>query len=245
MVLIGIYNDGAYENIIEAKEYFPGWTPRFYCSIDSPVFIKLLEEQEKGNCEVVAKQFEGGARGMFWRLEAISDPQASHVIIRDTDQRLSDKDAQTTKLWLESGQNAYRMHEEGGQSRLILMGCAWGIMGGVITDIDLRINRWLNFYKGYSIGARFTGDAHAKRKNLSPEDSPRLYYGADQIFLEEEVWPEVRNSCVTYGILGNVFPSHKPLKWGGEFMFRRITPNTGCKEIFGERPGYAYQTEEK
>lgn len=239
-----LYNDGAYENIAEAKEYFPDWICRFYVANDCPILSKLLKSQYNKECEVVIKDPENGIKGMFWRLEAISDPEASYIIIRDTDQRVSDKDAQTVQKWIENDAIAHRMHEEGGQAGLALMGCAWGIKGGVIKDINKRIEDWINQNTGYTIGAKYTGDTHS-RKNILGHEKPKLYYGADQIFLEEVVWPEISNNCKTFGILGESFPNHKPLKWGGDAMFRRIKPFTECKEIFGERPQYAYDLEIK
>lgn len=237
-----LYNIGAYENIAEAEEFFPGWTCRFYCEAKSPILSKLLKEQKLGRCEVVIYDDSGGISGMFERLCAISDLEAEFILIRDADQRVSDKDYQSVKKWIESDKTAIRQHEDSSQTGLKLMGCAWGIRGGVIKNINRLMVNWLNEHKGYSVGeSKFGGGP--EKKNQTGEDRVRLYYGADQVFLEEVVWPLIKDSCMTFGPLGEPFPPHKSNKWDDEMMFRRIKPGTECKEIFGGRPDFAYQGE--
>jgi len=234
-----LYSVGAIENIQEAKEYFPGWTCRFYCSKNSDV-IKDLTDISLNDplVEVVPKDPTPDAyAGTMWRFSAIGDTEADYIIIRDTDQRLNDKDAQMVNHWISTGLNAHRAHEEYSQHALILMGCAFGIKGGVIPNIDQLMDSWLKRMQGCLIRHRI------ERTGIG---QTRMEYGSDQVFLKDEVWPLIEHSCATYGIHGMPFPPYfKPLKWGGNYMYRRITPFTNNKEIFGNRPQFAYDFEEK
>ena len=65
------------------------------------------------------------------------------------------------------------------------------------------------------------------------------------MFLSQVIWPHVKDSCLTHGINGVPFPKYdKPLKWGGDDMFRRIRPFTNNREVLSDRPNYAYKSEE-
>lgn len=234
-----LYNDGAYENIAEAREFYPGWICRFYVAENAPILPKLLHEQGLGNCEVVVKPAPKGFIGTMWRFEAISDPEAEYILIRDTDQRVSDKEAQAVAEWIREGTNCHRMAETSGQASEPLMACAIGFKGGVIPNINQLMTDWLQSVEGCSVGERKFGDC----KKIKHTGETRHYYGTDQLFLAQSVWPLVQNSCTTHGYNGKQFPPHKPLKWGGDSTFQRIVPGTNCTQIFGNRPDYVYEAE--
>lgn len=235
-----LYNFGALENYYEAKEYFPDWTCRFYVAKDAPILGQL---QSLDDCEIVVKETPRGNYGMFWRFEAISDPNAEYILIRDVDSRLNDKDAKAVEDWIKCGTNAHRMAETHGQiSNIRMLGCGIGFKGGIITNIEKLIDEWILGIKGYMAGEKKYGD---RPKIIKTDDEQtRLYYGSDQIFLNQKIWPIIKDSCTTYGVEGIEFPPHKPLKWGGDEMFRRITPFTQCEQIFGDRPDAAYMAED-
>ncbi|MFA5758092.1 MAG: hypothetical protein WC942_01755 [Clostridia bacterium] len=171
---------------------------------------------------------------MFWRFYAFGDPDASHIISRDTDSRLSDKDYKAVTTWVQSNKIAHRIHDDAVQINLKIMGGALGIRGNVLSNIEQLINDWLNRLHGKTIGEKIsdTGRTH-------------LLYGADQRFLSDVVWPIICNDCMTHGLLGLPFSPHQPLKWGGDCMFSRIMPFTENKKVFGPRPGCAYESEAK
>lgn len=239
-----LYTVGGLENITEQEEYFPGWICRFYCSSDIPNLSDYLKEQERGRCEIVIVPPSKGSSGMMERFKCIGDPNADYILIRDADQRLNDKDYQSVLMWQKSGLGAMRGYEEWSQSSLVLMGCSIGFRGGLIPNIEDLINSWLWENEGAEIGERKYGDIPKIKIVDRGMSEPKLFYGADQIFLES-LWPLIENNCLTFGLHGFAWPDHKPLKWGGNYMYRRIKIGCGCKEIFGDRPSSVYLEEER
>ncbi len=231
-----LYCLGMLENIAEAKQYFPDWNLRVWVAEDVPVIVKLLQEE----IDVFIMKKPQGNLGMFWRLLDITNRDYSYTLIRDADQRLNDKDAQAVNAWIKSGLKCHRMHEDSSQVYIELMGCAIGFKTDCISDIKPQIVDWLYRKKNTEVTYKTKGTA-------GREDFPRLLYGSDQVFLTEVVWPQVENSTLTHGILGEPFPPwDNNLKWDPNkdgFMFRRIAPNTNNTVVFGHRPQYAYDGE--
>lgn len=228
-----IYNDGAIENIPLAQQYYPEWNLRFYVDETSPILSRLWKE----DVDIFVMKKPRGVLGTFWRLLDIGNCRYEYVLIRDTDQRLSDKESKAVDDWLLSGRLAHRMYEGSNQTGVPLMACAIGFRTCVIDNMLEDIADWLISKCGHEIThwATTTGGA---------DHFPRLLYGAEQFYLTERIWPLIKDSCLTHGELGVPFPPWSGyLPWGGTEMFKRITPHTHNRIIFGERPQYAYDTE--
>ncbi len=227
-----IYNIGALENVSQAREYFHQWNLRFYVAEDCPILPRLWEE----NVDIFVMKKPQGTIGMFWRFQPISEENYDYVLIRDVDQRLSEKDLNAVNVWIERGQLAHRMHEDNSQTSIALMGCAIGFKTMILPDVLDDMVSWIQGKENCEI-------THTTKERQAT-GFPRLLYGADQVYLEERIWPVVQHDCLTHGVMGEDFPQwQSPLKWGGHMMFRRIVPNTSNTEVFGARPQYAYDTE--
>lgn len=230
-----LYNLGAIENVpLIPKYYGNSWKGRFYVEKGAPALPELKElAKELDYVEVVEMSPEGGAKGMFWRFLAFGDPDAERIIIRDTDQRLSDKEAKAVAAWEQTDKKCHKMVENGGQAGLALMGCAFGLLGGLFPNIQNDIDEWLGRHHDMSL-------SHGKRRG-----GGQILYGADQLFLKEVVWPVIEDSVLHHGYGGEAFPEHEPPPWdvNGDNMFRRIKPGTNNLEILGDRPSAAYDLE--
>jgi hypothetical protein len=103
--------------------------------------------------------------GMFWRFRAIQEFHSDFIIFRDTDSRISDREIEALKQWFVSGKTLHVMRDHPHHNALILGG-----LWGVTSTIKKEEIRWEEMVK---YGER---------------------YGQDQLFLEREVYPILKNS---------------------------------------------------
>jgi len=122
------YNVGAIRNAENALVYYEGWTCKFYIGTDVPK--ETVEALEKfPNTEIVIMENEGNSwPGMFWRFYAISDPDAEFVVFRDTDCRLTNREAQAVGEWARTDKCLHIMRDHPMHTEPI-MGGMWGVHG--------------------------------------------------------------------------------------------------------------------
>jgi len=122
------YNVGAIRNAENALIHYEGWTCKFYMGTDVPnETIKTL--QEMPNTEIVIMENEANDwPGMFWRFYAISDPDTEFVIFRDTDCRLTNREAQAVGEWARTDKVLHIMRDHPMHTEPI-MGGMWGVNG--------------------------------------------------------------------------------------------------------------------
>lgn len=183
-----LYCQGAIDNIECAKVHYPDWKCRFYVAQNCPA-LPILQQMD---CEVIEimsdsysidREKEGwhwdlNHKGMMWRFYAISDSHIERVIFRDTDSRLSAREADAVREWEESGLLAHRMHEVKEHWNSLLMGGMWGIKGGLFTNIEETIHHYCNLY--------------TKIRN-----EPWIF--VDLWFLMDVIWPYIKESCLGHG----------------------------------------------
>lgn len=119
------------------------------------------------------------------------DPEIERFIVRDTDARLSGREADAVEEWIESGIPFHVMRDNAAHNVPILGGM-WGSIPGLIPDFANKIRGWMQTIQGN-------------------KDNPRgRYHDTDQQFLWNVVWPVVRNNCLAHGI--NLFGWEKPFR---------------------------------
>ena len=218
-----VYNQGIFYNIEDSKIYYPDWTCRVYCSVDSP----CLEQLKKSNCEVIVfdpiqKKTQYAWNNLFQRYYAAADENASHIIFRDADSRLNFRESAAVQKWIDSNKALHVMHDYPSHFNFPICGGLWGVKGGWLLKIKEMIDYWcLN-----------AGSLAAYEKN-----------SLDEYFLKEVVWPmfqygnyighgvfkkisllEDKNQPETGFAWGNndqPFPDHLPLK-KGTFVGQKI-----------------------
>jgi hypothetical protein len=210
-----LYVQGALENLDAAARNYPGYRVRIYT--DDPA---VLDEAARAAAHARGARLDGaaayaalagaplevvrmppnqGIRGMFWRFLAASDQQADPILFRDCDSRLNPREAAAVRAWLASGRKFHVMRDHADHAGWPMLGGMWGVRGGVIDDMDVRLADWEAW------GAK-------------PDDMR---------FLAARVWPEacrnlVHHSSVATGVAPAVpFPPHAP--WPG-FVGEIVTP---------------------
>lgn len=185
-----LYCQGAIDNIECAKLYYPDWICRFYVAENCPALPVL----QKMDCEVVvcppaitvdrskdAKEWHNQIdnANMLWRFYAMSDHDIERVIFRDTDSRLSAREAQAVKEWEASGMVAHRIHECKEHWNAQIMGGMWGIKGGFFNGISINIEYYLAKYFG------------------TTRKEPMIF--VDLWFIMDVIWPYIREDCLGHG----------------------------------------------
>jgi len=175
------YTAGAIENSRLAASIYGDWLPRFYCANDVPrdVVLKLSEYSD-----VVQIDTSGDWKFTVERFRAIDDDGVTHVIFRDTDSRLNDREASAVEEWIKSGKTLHVMKDHPHHGGFPILAGMWGINKKRFT---LNMTDMLSIY-------------HNKEQ-----------YHYDQIFLRDYIWRFYSNDCITHDEIfnSNRFPTER------------------------------------
>lgn len=121
-----IYLCGALENAKLLPRIYPDWRGVFY--LDATSHALIGQSLEDIGALVVPRNHSEGHAGMLWRFEAVRLPRAQRVIFRDTDSRVSFREATAVKEWVQSGASLHVMRDHPWHT-MPVMGGMWGIQG--------------------------------------------------------------------------------------------------------------------
>lgn len=145
------YCIGAIKNAQMRKIFYPNWISRFYVHEDvNQKYIDELKSIE--GTEIFIKNSPANWTGMFWRFEAISDPDVNIMICRDTDSRLSNREAEAVKEFENSHMMFHIMRDHPYHNAFVLGGM-FGIKKGLIDDMKELCN---NFSQSNQYGTDYT-----------------------------------------------------------------------------------------
>lgn len=135
---------GALRNIELVDKFYPGFISRFY--IDKSSRTDLVESIKEKNVEVVLVDSKDSFHGMFWRFSASEESDVDIFLSRDCDSRISEREAEAVKEWLNSDKDFHIMRDHPYHTVPILGGM-WGCRNGLMRKIELikLINNWTNF----------------------------------------------------------------------------------------------------
>lgn len=197
-----LYFLGAEKNISEAKEIYPDYICRFYCSKDVPNLDKLKSLAEAGECELIVPDLPYPP--VFWRILACDDPDIEICLQRDCDSVVNHREKAAVDEWLKSEKTLHFMHDcKAGHFHKIMAGM-WGI----------KKNDKFNFTKELKI--------FFKSRNYKPYDpnEPSTSWGSgvatyfdDQYFLQDILYKKFEDDYLEHGE-ENPFPPHEPIKYG-------------------------------
>lgn len=146
---------------------------------EDSINVKPLEAL---GCQIhrVGKSF--GHSGMFWRFLPAWDKGVSYCLFRDADSRLNPRASAAVAAWIDSGLACHAMHDHQHHRSIPILGGMWGIMGNALPSWLLV--RCIEVYGG-----------HAEK-------------GMDSAYLSREIWPFVRETCLTHSSVPLAFPEH-------------------------------------
>ena len=170
------YTTGALRNAELIKDYFPGWKLRVYVELpsDSPVHElvpnDVLDKLTNLGTELnFVDPKETKIAPMMWRFMVVDDMSVDRFIIRDSDSRLSARDAATVAAWVKSGKPLHCVRDHPSHSMAALSGGMWGGVPSSIRNLMRRPFKQLMY--GFKSG-----------------------YGEDMNFLNSIVWPRLKDS---------------------------------------------------
>jgi len=164
------YTIGAIKNANLAEKFYPGWVCRFYCSNNVPK--NILEELEK-NSEVIVCNDNPDWTFTTKRFLPMSEDGIERIIFRDTDSRFSKREVDAVNEWIGSEKYLHIMKDHPYHGNFPILAGMFGIVGGLIPDVENLLNL---------------------AKNV-PEQ-----YHYDQIFLQKYIWNIFKNKMVIYFI---------------------------------------------
>lgn len=176
-----MYLEGALYNIELAKKFYPGWKVRFYYQSDMP--NHFVTQLKLTGAECIPKQFYRDTWfGLYWRFcPMYDDPQVERFIVRDTDAKLSAREADAVQQWIES-RKPFHIMRDNKEHNIEILGGMWGAIPGCIPDFDHNIRRWMQTVQG------------------DPRNPRGRFHGTDQDFLKFHAWPIIKDNHIAHGI---------------------------------------------
>lgn len=140
-----IYNYGAVENAIIAKDLYPDWECWFY--LGKGVLKNVKQYLEKmPNVKIIDKSAEENSLGnMLWRFEPVFKTKHT-VIIRDCDSRLNMREKLAVDEWLNSNKDFHIMRDNKFHYYRILGGM-WGARNGSLMEFKDIYKKFISFNK--------------------------------------------------------------------------------------------------
>jgi hypothetical protein len=194
------YCAGAIKNAQLASSVYPDWETWFYCGSSVPQAtidnLKLL------GSKIIEKEDSGNWTSTFWRFEPIADAEVEVMISRDTDSRLSLREKEAVKCWLESSYLFHVMRDHPAHTVPILAGM-WGAKKPILGDMVHLMNAY------------------------TKQDTKQ----SDQIFLQEVIWPRVSYTTMTHDefFAKMKFPTQRE---PGDFVGQVYDENDIPNEVF-------------
>ena len=173
------YIKGAIKNFELAKKYYPGWTVRFY--YEDGMQGEIFRQLEVSDCEMIPKPYYRDSWfGLYWRFcPMYDDPEISRFIVRDTDARLSEREADAVQEWIESKYGFHIMRDHKAHN-INVCGGMWGAKASVVPGFEGMLKKWMVQVKG------------------NPKNPRTTFHGTDQDFLCSQIWPLIKDDHIAH-----------------------------------------------
>jgi protein O-GlcNAc transferase len=185
------YTVGAIKNAELAKEIYPDWKCRFYCSEDVSNMI-LFNLEVYDNVEIIQVPSQGDWTSMFWRFAPASEEDVEVMISRDTDSRLNLREKAAVDEWL-AGDKGFHIMRDHPAHGFPILGGMWGAKKNTIPEMKKLMqqfpqqNTYGTDYQFFaSIGDKIRGNVlvHDEffKKNKNPRSQMLIdYQGVDPV----------------------------------------------------------------
>jgi hypothetical protein len=127
------YKIGAIRNIELDKFFFPDWKVRIYLSTNS------IFNHKSDNLEIIYRTETQPQEGCFWIFEACDSDDV--IIIRDLDDRLSERHRFVVDEWLSSEKDIHIIRDHPNHLYPVMAGL-WGCRNGILRGIKNNIDNW-------------------------------------------------------------------------------------------------------
>ena len=181
------YFEGIKANLKELPEKYPDWVLRLYYDLPQDHYlmkdlcdlacndpnIDLCHVEELPALGDVSKVF-----AMNWRFFPMLDPQVSHMLSRDLDSLISDREVSAVQEWLDSSKAFHFMRDNPSHS-IEILGSGWGIR---MSPLERS----------------FVDAAFVAAVKDSLFWAPKEAYGSDQGFLKRYLWPWAKWNAISH-----------------------------------------------
>ena len=150
-----IYLCGAVANAELVARFYPDWKSVFY--IDAQADEVVGGTLRELGCKVFLRNTRQHGGGMFWRFGACELEDAEAVIVRDTDSRITFREAIAVSEWLESGKSLHVMRDHPWHTNQV-MGGMWGLQGAKSLGILSEALQSVSKSPQYGEDQRFVSD---------------------------------------------------------------------------------------
>ncbi len=177
------YLRGALQNVLAARDNYPGWTCRFYVddSVD-PTFVQVMTDE--GAEMVIDPSDDRDVRHLLCRRFLVSDdPTVGRFLVRDCDSVVNEREAAAVAEWIASDLPFHAMRDWVVHTDPMLAGL-WGGIAGVFPDMAGAVEQF--------------------RKSVP------LNTNWDQYFLRDQVWPAIRDRIMVHD---RCFTAHATRPW--------------------------------
>ena len=164
---------GAIKNAALAAQIYPGWVCRFYLACDVPEEV-AAELAKFESVEIITQSGPADWRASFWRFRPACEPDVAAMICRDTDSRLNMRERAAVDAWLDSPRSFHIMRDHPRHQVEILAGL-WGVKRGRLA----QMSEWIKTY-------------------VNAQDAGAIRYGIDQRFLQDVVYPIVKQDVLVH-----------------------------------------------
>ena len=158
------YIVGAREQAKLATHFYPDFTVRIYTD-NADNFKSLLAWYD---VEIHERKDDNG---VLWRFEPLFESPDNIVIVRDSDGRITQREAMAVNEWLESDKKFHTFRDHESHFEYPIIACAFG-------------------YKGQLPEQQLT-------QMLAIKSQP-FYYTNDQVYLRDFVWPIVKDDSMVH-----------------------------------------------
>ena len=180
------YCIGAIKNAELQKKYYSDWICKFYIHKDVPINY-IIQLKKIDNVEIVIYHSNADWKSATERFCAIDEENISHVIFRDTDSRLNQREADAVNEWINEDTAIHIMKDHPYHGSFPILAGMWGINK---NKFPYNMRETLNSYAKYDVQEQ---------------------YHYDQIFLASYIWPNFNKDVTIHDefFTKNKFPTER------------------------------------
>jgi hypothetical protein len=160
------YIVGAKRQVELAKKYFPDWKTIIYT--DNAKNFLDIEDQ----VEII--EVKESTSGYFWRFRPMFENEDNIVLIRDSDGRITIREAMAVEEWLNSSKSFHTFRDHEAHYEFPIIACAFGYKGKLPNHL---LSMMEYFEENY------------------------FYYTNDQVYLRDYVWDYVKDNSLVHSMM--------------------------------------------